>query len=157
MAYLRGRSHVEVARQLCDGGADLIQIRAKGATQDEIIPIAQEIIPITRAANVGLVINDHLAVARAIGAEVCHLGQEDFHGHERVDELKNPGELLQIGLSTHAPDQARGAFEAGADYVAIGPVFATPTKPTASPVTLGYVRWAAEHLQVPWFAIGGLI
>jgi thiamine-phosphate pyrophosphorylase len=61
-----------------------------------------------------------------------------------------------VGLSTHEPTQARRAVAAGADYLAIGPVYATPTKPSAKPVTLEYVRWAAAHLKVPWFAIGGI-
>jgi thiamine-phosphate pyrophosphorylase len=73
-----------------------------------------------------------------------------------VDELKIKNSKLKIGLSTHAPEQARRAEEAGADYIAIGPVFATDTKPTAKPVTLDYVRWAAENVRVPWFAIGGI-
>ena len=59
-------------------------------------------------------------------------------------------------MSTHAPDQAQRALAAGADYVAIGPIYATGTKPTAKPVTLDYVRWAAAHATVPWFAIGGV-
>ena len=63
---------------------------------------------------------------------------------------------LQIGLSTHAPAQAQRASAAGADYIAIGPVFATGTKPGAKPVTLDYVRWAAANVAVPWFAIGGI-
>lgn len=61
-----------------------------------------------------------------------------------------------IGLSSHAPAQARRAVAAGAAYVAIGPVYATGTKPEARPVTLDYVRWAAVHVQIPWFAIGGI-
>jgi thiamine-phosphate pyrophosphorylase len=63
---------------------------------------------------------------------------------------------LEIGLSTHAPEQAQRALDAGADYIAIGPVYATGTKPTAKPVTLDYVRWAAAQVTVPWFAIGGI-
>jgi thiamine-phosphate pyrophosphorylase len=59
-------------------------------------------------------------------------------------------------LSTHAPEQAQRALGAGADYIAIGPIYATGTKPTAKPVTLDYVRWAAAHAAVPWFAIGGV-
>ena len=62
----------------------------------------------------------------------------------------------KIGLSTHAPAQAQRALDAGADYIAIGPVYATGTKPTAKPVTLEYVRWAAANVTVPWFAIGGI-
>ena len=56
----------------------------------------------------------------------------------------------------HAPAQAQRALDAGADYIAIGPIYATGTKPTAKPVTLEYVRWAAAHVTVPWFAIGGV-
>jgi thiamine-phosphate pyrophosphorylase len=63
---------------------------------------------------------------------------------------------LRIGLSTHRPEQAARAIAAGADYIAIGPVYATGTKPSAKPVTLEYVRWAAEHVSIPWFAIGGI-
>jgi thiamine-phosphate pyrophosphorylase len=157
-AYLHGRAPELVARQLCEGGADLIQLRAKNSSVEEVRRMAEAIVPITRAANVGLVLNDHLDIAREVGAEFCHLGQEDFFdaGHRHVNELKIENSKLKIGLSTHAPEQARRAVEAGADYIAIGPVFATGTKPTAKPVTLEYVRWASENVKVPWFAIGGI-
>jgi thiamine-phosphate pyrophosphorylase len=157
-AYLRGRSPVAIAQQLCDGGADLIQLRAKGASQNEVRDLAQALLPITRNAGVGLVINDHLSTAIEVGAEFCHLGQEDFFGagYKHVDELLPQSSPLRIGLSTHEPDQAKGAVQAAAAYVAIGPVYATATKPTAKPVTLDYVRWAAANLKVPWFAIGGI-
>ncbi|MCW5554851.1 MAG: thiamine phosphate synthase [Verrucomicrobiae bacterium] len=157
-AYLHGRAPELLAKQLCEGGADVIQLRAKNASLDEVRRMAETIVPITRAAGVYLVINDHLSVAREVGAEFCHLGQEDFFeaGYEHVDEIRNPKSEIRIGLSTHAPAQARRALAAGADYIAIGPVYATGTKPTASPVTLDYVRWAAAEVSIPWFAIGGI-
>jgi thiamine-phosphate pyrophosphorylase len=157
-AYLHSRAPELIARQLCDGGADLIQLRAKNSPVDEVRRMAQSILPITRSANVGLVINDHLEVAREVDAEFCHLGQEDFFdaGHTHVHQLSTLNYQLKIGLSTHAPEQAKRAVDAGADYIAIGPIFATGTKPTAKPVTLEYVRWAAENVTVPWFAIGGI-
>lgn len=157
-AYLRGRAPELVAQQLCDGGADLIQLRAKNASLEEIRRMAEAILPVTRRAGVGLVINDYPTLALEVGAELAHLGQEDFFnaGHRSVDELRPPGSPLRIGLSTHAPEQAQRALDAGADYIAIGPVFPTPTKPGARPVTLDYVRWAAEHVRIPWFAIGGI-
>jgi thiamine-phosphate pyrophosphorylase len=157
-AYLHGRAPEIVAQQLCDGGSDLIQLRAKNSSPDEIRRMAEKILPVTHRANVGLVINDHLEIARELGAEICHLGQEDFFdaGHTHVDQLKTKNSKLKIGLSTHAPAQAQRAIAAGADYVAIGPIFATGTKPTAKPVTLDYVRWANENVQIPWFAIGGI-
>ncbi len=157
-AYLHGRAPELVAQQLCDGGSDLIQLRAKDVWADEIRRMAEKVLPVTKRANVGLVINDHLEIARDLGAEFCHLGQEDFFdaGHKHVSELRTPNSELRIGLSTHSPEQAKRALAAGPDYLAIGPVFATATKPSAKPVTLEYVRWAAANVTVPWFAIGGI-
>jgi thiamine-phosphate pyrophosphorylase len=157
-AYLHGRAPEVVARQLCDGGSDLIQLRAKQSSPQEIRAIAEKILPITRRANVGLVINDYPDIARELGAEFCHLGQEDFFdaGYQNVSRLKTAGSGPKIGLSTHSPEQAKRALAANADYLAIGPVFATGTKPTAKPVTLDYVRWAAANVKTPWFAIGGV-
>jgi len=155
-----------VAQQLCDGGADLIQLRAKQSSPEEIRQKAESLLLVTRRAGAGLVINDYPSIARELGADLCHLGQEDFFqaGYTHVSQVAThaagaPTELKpmpQIGLSTHSPDQAHKAIAAGADYIAIGPVFATGTKPTAKPVTLDYVRWAAENVRIPWFAIGGI-
>ena len=157
-SYLQGRAPYRIAQQLCDGGADLIQLRAKHSSLDEIRRMAESILPITTRAGVGLVINDHPTLARELNADYCHLGQEDFFGagYARVSELKEGRMRPGIGLSTHAPDQAKRALAAGPDYIAIGPVFATPTKPQAPPVTLEYVRWAASNVPIPWFAIGGI-
>ena len=157
-AYLNGRAPELVAQQLCDGGSDLIQLRAKDVWADEIRRMAEKILPVTKRANVGLVINDYDDIARELDADFCHLGQEDFFdaGYKSVIELWGMERVLRIGLSTHSPEQAKRAMKADADYLAIGPVFATGTKPTAKPVTLEYVRWAAANVTVPWFAIGGI-
>ena len=157
-AYLHGRDPAELARQLCAGGADLVQLRAKGATTDAVRRLAEALLPVTEKAGVGLVINDYPDIARAIGAPMAHLGQEDFFdaGHTHTSHLAPRTSHLQIGLSTHAPEQAQRALRAGPDYIAIGPVFATPTKPGRPPVTLDYVRWAAANVSIPWFAIGGI-
>jgi len=157
-AYLHGRSPQAVAQGLCDGGSDLIQLRAKGSSLDEIRQLAEAILQVTRRAGVRLVLNDHPQVAAEVGAQLCHLGQEDFFnaGYTHVSQLSTPGRQLNFGLSTHAPAQAERAIAAGADYIAIGPVYATGTKPTARPVTLDYVRWAAAKVKIAWFAIGGI-
>ncbi len=157
-AYLHGRAPELVAQQLCDGGSDLIQLRAKNSPPDAIRRMAEKILAVTRRANVGFVINDHLDIAREVGTDICHLGQEDFFeaGHTHVSQIQDARVRTLIGLSTHAPAQAQRALEAGADYIAIGPIYATGTKPTAQPVTLDYVRWAAAQVTVPWFAIGGI-
>ncbi|HRI16219.1 MAG TPA: thiamine phosphate synthase [Verrucomicrobiota bacterium] len=157
-AYLAGRDPVALTGALCDGGADLVQLRAKAVPPADILRLARLIQPVTSAAGARLVINDHLEVAREIGADVCHLGQEDFFdsGWKRVSELRSEGRPTEFGLSSHAPDQAERAVAAGADYIAIGPVFPTGTKPGRPAVTLEYVRWAAANVSIPWFAIGGI-
>jgi thiamine-phosphate pyrophosphorylase len=157
-AYLRGRDPAEIARQLCQGGSDLIQLRAKNSTPAEIRRLAAAIRPILREAGVGLVINDHYDIAREACAELCHLGQEDFFqaGYTQAAQLAAEPSAPGLGLSTHAPEQALRALAAGPAYLAIGPVYATATKPGAKPVALDYVRWAASHVTIPWFAIGGI-
>jgi thiamine-phosphate pyrophosphorylase len=157
-AYLHGRSPSEVCRELCEGGSDLIQLRAKDWAEDKIALTAHELAPICRDAGVHLVINDYPDVAREVDASFCHLGQEDFFeaGFRTATEVFGRASYPKLGLSTHAPDQAERAIAAGPAYIAIGPIYPTGTKPTAKPVTLDYVRWAATHVKLPWFAIGGI-
>ena len=157
-ALLLGRAAEEIARRLCAGGADLIQLRAKRSTPEEVRQLAEAILPITDRAGIPLVINDHPTIARQIGAFACHLGQEDFfeRGHTRAGQVTGFPSDIRLGLSTHSPEQARRALVADPDYIAIGPVYATGTKPSTAPVTLDYVRWAAANVALPWFAIGGI-
>lgn len=166
--YLAGRNPVDVAQQLCQGGSDMIQLRAKNSTASEVERLARQLLPVCQHHGVDLVINDHWTVACQTGAPFCHLGQEDFDafsdpsGASQLPASASPRAVLsashrpRLGLSTHSPDQALRAIEAGANYIAIGPVFPTGTKPNAVPVTLEYVRWAAAHVKIPWFAIGGI-
>jgi thiamine-phosphate pyrophosphorylase len=158
ITYLKGRSPSEVATQLCDGGSDLIQLRAKNTPLDEIRRLADLLFPITERAGVGLVINDCLQVALEVGAPYCHLGQEDFFERDftHVSQVLPQNAHCKIGLSSHAPAQTQRAVAAGAVYLGVGPVYSTPTKPEAAPASLDYVRWAAIHVRTPWFAIGGI-
>ena len=158
-AYLHGREVDEIAAALCEGGSDIIQFRSKGRPTDEVCDLVERIQRVTDGFGVPLVVNDYAEVARGLGAAYCHLGQEDFFeaGYRSVSELF-PGSAVgpKVGLSSHSPQQAQRAVLAGASYLGVGPVFATGTKPTAKPVTVEYVRWASEHLTIPWFAIGGV-
>jgi thiamine-phosphate pyrophosphorylase len=156
--YLHGRRAAAVAEDLCRGGSDVIQLRAKNAAPDELRQLAREIQPVLQEAGVGLVINDHWDIACEIGADVCHLGQEDFFdaGFTHISQLPTGSSRPYVGLSTHGAGQAVRALAAGPAYIAIGPVYPTGTKPTARPVTLDYVRWAAANVKAPWFAIGGI-
>ena len=150
-AYLYGRAPESVAAELCEGGSDIIQFRAKDLSPSEISETGARILKITKAAGVPLVMNDHPAIAAAIGADMVHLGQEDF-----FENNCRPIKDQTFGLSTHSPQQAERALAARPAYIAIGPVYATATKPQAKPVTLDYVQWAARTVRIPWFAIGGI-
>ena len=109
-------------------------------------------------AGVTFVLNDHPTLALQLGAPGCHLGQEDFFeaGFRTAAQVTGCPPQMKLGLSTHAPDQALRALRAAPDYLAMGPVFPTGTKPGRPAVTLDYVRWAAANVTLPWFAIGGI-
>lgn len=157
-AYLHGRDPTEIARQLCDGGSDLIQLRAKNAPPEEVRRLAEAVLPVCERAGVGFVLNDHPKLALQLGAPICHLGQEDFFdaGFRMAAQVTGCPPQMKLGLSTHAPEQAQRALRAAPDYLAMGPVFSTDTKPGRPAVTLDYVRWAAANVSIPWFAIGGI-
>lgn len=154
--YLHDRSPLALACDLIRGGADLIQFRAKEWPRARIAETAADLAPVCRDAGVGFVVNDHPDIAATVGAPLAHLGQEDFFdaGHRQAAEAVPAG--VRLGLSSHAPPQAQRALAAGAAYLAVGPVYATATKPGRPPATLDYVRWAAANVTGPWFAIGGI-
>ncbi|HTI70055.1 MAG TPA: thiamine phosphate synthase [Candidatus Limnocylindria bacterium] len=155
-AYLDGRAPDELARELCEGGADIIQLRAKDRPANDLLRWAELVRPITRAARVWLVINDYPEVAAQTQSDCLHLGQEDFFDAGFTTAAEVAQGRFALGLSTHTPEQCLRAVAAGPDYVAIGPVFPTATKPGRQAVTLDYVRWAAKNVTLPWFAIGGI-
>lgn len=155
-AYLGARDPVEVARELILGGVDILQLRAKTWCDSAVAAVARRVLPITRAANVPLIINDHVAVARDVGADGVHLGQEDLQTTpvERARGRLSPGAI--IGVSTHSLAQAKAAEHLAPDYIGIGPLFATGTKPTAKPIGLTTLRDVTGLVHLPAFAIGGI-
>jgi thiamine-phosphate pyrophosphorylase len=135
------------------GGADVIQLRDKSASHDELIAQAQQMLKLTRAAGVPLIINDWVQVAFKSGADGVHLGQDDGPLSEAVSVL---GADAIFGRSTHSLDQALAAEEEGFDYIGVGPVFSTPTKPGRPQVGLKLVTEASEYIKIPFTAIGGI-
>ena len=138
---------------LLDGGVDIVQLRMKEASDDTILREASRMRETCGRWGVPFLLNDRPDLAVAAGADGVHVGQDD----EQVDVARaalGPGKL--VGLSTHAPAQFAAAA-AEADYVAVGPVWATPTKPGRPAAGLDYVRHAAAWaMDRPWFAIGGI-
>lgn len=144
------------ARALLAGGARLLQIRAKDRSAEEVRRLVEQVLPLTRAFAVPLIINDHLDLALAFPDTGLHLGQDDGDVREARRLL---GRDRILGLSTHSLDQARDAVDRAdvLSYFAVGPVFPTGTKPDYQPVGLHLVSQVrALQPALPFFCIGGI-
>jgi thiamine-phosphate pyrophosphorylase len=146
-----GRALPEVLEAALAGGVDVVQLRDKQLSDEALTAAAREAGALCAARGALLIVNDRPAVALAASADGVHVGQEDMPV-SAVRELV--GEELLVGLSTHAPAEIDAA--GAADYIGVGPVHATPTKPGRPAVGLELVRYAAAHAPCPFFAIGGL-
>jgi thiamine-phosphate pyrophosphorylase len=133
----------DTLRAAVAGGVDVVQLRDHSLDDDGIRRAAGAF----QGLGVPFILNDRPDLAAELGADGVHLGQEDVAPPEDFDGL--------IGLSTHAPAQAAAA-PAHVSYLSVGPVWETPTKPGRPAAGLDYVRWAAAHVDRPWFAIGGI-
>jgi thiamine-phosphate pyrophosphorylase len=132
-----------------------VQLRMKDAALSEVVRVGHELRAVTRGTRTRLIINDDVAVARAVDSDGVHLGQGDLAIAEA--RLAWPAEGKLFGLSTHDEAQAAAAVAAAPDYIGVGPVYATPTKRVADPV-LGLARAAAiiRESTIPTVAIGGI-
>lgn len=151
--YHPGRSMLDVMEQALIGGAEMVQLRDKQAPKREVLAKAYALRELTRRYEVPLIVNDHLDVALAVDADGVHLGQEDLPLAE-ARRIVGPNRL--IGISTHNIDQALEAEAGGADYIGVGPVYPTNTKPGKTAVTTVYVEEAARRIRIPFVAIGGI-
>jgi thiamine-phosphate pyrophosphorylase len=135
------------------GGVDLFQLRDKDAGDDELLAAAELARERCRAAGALFLLNDRPDLAAACGADGVHVGQDDVPV-ARARELV--GDDAIVGLSTHSVQQAQAGCRSGADYIAVGPVHATPTKEGRPAIGVEPIRYAATHVDIPWFAIGGI-
>lgn len=138
-------------RDALAGGVDIVQLRMKGAPDEEILEAASELAPVCAEHGALFILNDRPDLVADAHADGVHLGQDDT---PVADARGLIGSERLIGLSTHTPEQIERA--AGVDYIGVGPVHATPTKPGRPAAGLELVRYAAVHATVPFFAIGGL-
>jgi thiamine-phosphate pyrophosphorylase len=146
-----GRPLADVLPAALRGGVDVFQLRMKDAADADVLAAAQVAARACAAAGALFVLNDRPDLVAAAGADGVHVGQDDVPVAQ-ARELAGPDALL--GLSTHTPAQIDAA--AGVDYIGVGPVHATPTKPGRPAVGLDLVAYAAAHARRPWFAIGGV-
>lgn len=143
----------DATARLITGGIDILQLRAKKLSSDEVQRLAEIMLPITQPAGVPLVINDHPQVAAKVGAEGVHVGQDDDSVARARDVV---GSACFVGKSTHSLAQAEAAAAEGADYIGFGPLFATGTKPDYTPIGLEDIQEVHRRVQVPIFCIGGV-
>ncbi len=146
-----GRPLADVLGPALAGGVDIVQLRDKGASSEQLVAAAQIARGLCDAAGALLILNDHPELVQAANADGCHVGQDDM---EPAAARERAGVDALVGQSTHFPDEVDGATEV--DYIGVGPVYATPTKPGRHPVGVELVRFAAFHAPVPFFAIGGI-
>jgi thiamine-phosphate pyrophosphorylase len=148
-----GRALGDVLGPALRGGVDVFQLRCKDATDEEILAAAADAREWCEVADALFVLNDRPDLAAAAGADAVHVGQDDLSIAE-ARALVGPDVL--VGKSTHSPEQVDAAHAEGADYIGVGPVHTTPTKPGRPAVGTELVTYAARHATIPWFAIGGV-
>lgn len=153
LGYVRPDAVVSMTRALVEGGVDILQLRAKNLSPEEVETLARQMHSITRDGGVPLVINDHPKVAAAVGSEGVHIGQDDG---AIVETRAMVGSACFVGRSTHGLAQAMTAMAEGADYIGFGPLYATGTKPNYTPIGLHDIAEVDRFATVPVFCIGGV-
>lgn len=149
----RGKNNLEVVKAAIAGGADIIQLREKQISTRRVVEMGQQIKKFTNSRDIPLIINDRVDIALAIDADGVHLGQDDLPISMARELI---GEDKILGISTHSLKQAKEAEAKGADYIGVGPVFPTSTKPDYSPVGLELVEKVSQEIEIPFVAIGGI-
>ena len=144
---------VEVAAAAVRGGAGLVQLRAKNLNERAYLELASRVCAAVRGAGGLFVVNDHVAVARILEADAVHVGQDDL-AVAAVRAVVGP--RCAIGVSAHTAEQAAQAVRDGADYVGLGPMYATTTKPHEPERGPGLLDAVRPTLRLPSYAIGGM-
>lgn len=149
-----GRSNTETVRRMLASGVRIIQYREKTKKMGAKFAECQTLRAMTRDAGAAFIINDDIDLALLVGADGVHVGQEDLP----VSAVRSlVGDTMAIGLSTHTPEQALAAMACGADYIGVGPIFATQTKDdVCAPVGLSYLDHVVREIHLPFVAIGGI-
>lgn len=149
----RGKSHLDVLTEAIRGGASVVQLRDKEANDAALVQIGRTLRKVCDLHNSLFIVNERIDVAKEVGADGVHFGQDDL---PLPDARRKIGRNKLLGVSTHSFAQAKRAVEEGADYIGVGPIFKTPTKPDYPPVGLKLIHEVEENLHIPFVAIGGI-
>lgn len=152
-AWLHGRTLASCVREALAGGATFVQLREKHMTTAELVEEARTILPICREARVPFLIDDDVEAARLVGADGVHVGQSDTACAE-ARRILGPDAI--VGVSAQTVEQAVAAEQAGADYLGVGALIPTPTKPDAVDVTPEELARICRAVGIPVVGIGGL-
>ncbi|MBR4742359.1 MAG: thiamine phosphate synthase [Desulfovibrio sp.] len=149
-----GRPLRDVVTALLESGVRIIQYREKHAPIRQMLEECLLMRALTKEASACFIVDDHVELAMLSQADGVHIGQEDLP----IAAVRSlVGQQMIIGVSTHGPEQAQEAVRNGADYIGVGPVFATKTKENVvDPVGVEYVSWVAANISLPFVAIGGI-
>jgi thiamine-phosphate pyrophosphorylase len=153
LGYVEARDSARIAAQMIEGGVDLIQLRGKNKSIEELVELSKELHELSAKYATPLIVNDYAEVASSTPAEGVHVGQDD--DSIEVVRQKVARDIL-VGKSTHSLEQACAAEREGADYIGFGPIFATPTKPDYAPIGLEDISRVHAEVNLPIFCIGGI-
>jgi thiamine-phosphate pyrophosphorylase len=143
----------KIVESALQGGLKLVQYRKKNIDDIIRLGMAEKLCELCHKYDALFIVNDRADIALAVNADGVHLGQQDIP-IALARRILGPNRI--IGRSTTNPQEITKAMEEGADYIGVGPVYATPTKPDKKPAGLDYVKYAAKNSPIPWFAIGGI-
>jgi len=143
----------QFTRQVISGGATCLQVRLKDASAREMLDFATLVLGVARPLGIPVVVNDRVDVALAAGADGVHVGEEDL---PVVWARRLAGPAMVVGASAASVEAARQAQADGADYVGVGPVFRSPTKPNVEPIAPDLIPAIRREISLPIVAIGGI-
>ena len=150
---LKGKDVVSIITTSLKAGIDIIQFRDKEASDKEFLETGRKIKDLARKKKALFIVDDRVDLALALDSDGVHLGQDDMPVEIARKIL---GRKKIIGLSTHSIPQIRKAAKEKVDYISVGPVFSTPTKPDYKEVGLKLIRFAKKEVKIPFVAIGGI-
>jgi thiamine-phosphate pyrophosphorylase len=153
LGYVSAENAPGTLEKLIAGGIDMVQLRGKNRSFDELSALAEKLLQLTMPATIPLIANDHAEIAQRAEVQGVHVGQDDASIEKVRAQIKRP---IVVGKSTHSIEQAVAAEREGADYIGFGPIFSTPTKPDYSPIGLEQIREVHERVSIPIFCIGGI-
>lgn len=147
------RDLFQTTRSLNTAKSDIIQLRDKNSCKKSILKEAKAMSKLISRKKTIFIINDYIDIAMIVNSDGVHIGQDDLP----IEEVRKlVGKDMIIGVSCHSLKQATEAEDKGADYVGIGPIYPTNTKPDYTPVGLDLLKQCSKKIQIPFFAIGGI-